>query len=844
MTITICLKANSQTNTKTTDEAMIQIILQAEQRGMSPSELQAFAKSKGYSDSQIAALMIKAKGIRGDKANENVLGSNSGDIVAPSSTVKSDSLPFTNEEKKIFGFEVFANKAISFTPNLSMATPLNYIVGPGDDLVVQIYGIAQATINLKVSNEGKVVIPNVGLSHVGGLSIEAVKSLLTQKIGVRYAGLGGSNPSSYLQVTLANVRTIKVNIVGDIRLPGTYQLPSYTTVFNALYSAGGPTLKGSFRTIQLFRAGKLVTEIDLYEFLLKGISNQNVRLDDGDVLFIPKYVNRVQILGEVRRSLYFEIKADEKVSDLIQMANGFKETAFKEHLTIQRFNGLDKSILQIESANFSKTNLYDGDIILVAKALSTFQNRIQITGAVVRPGDYEAGKAERIADVLNKAGGLKPDAFLGRAILYRSGVDLSQKSIDIDLKKVLSGDQSHNILVQREDVLVVSSHFDIKQIYSVTIDGEVNQKGSIPYSEGMTIGDVVLKAKGLKQSASGSYIEVVRRVRDNPTEFAKVLKAEINSDLTISEKEKAITLEPFDQVFVRPSIGYKDYKYVYVQGEVSYTGKFVLDKFDLKVGALLNRAGGVLPSANINGAILIRRSLFFKPKRNLEEYLVQLKELNQQNQDTTNSGYSESNAILAAQIKKQINQIEKQSATNFKNDSTNEIDIDDIENIKSSIQKSVFKKLKDVDINESEYQIVSINLDEIIKTPEGNSDLQLREGDILFIPTYDETVSISGDVAYPILVKFNQSASLKYFVDQAGGFNNTAIKKKSYVITANGSVKRTKNFLGILFYPTVSAGSHIFVPKNSKINNFSIDRVLGLTSSLITTFFIITNLIK
>jgi protein involved in polysaccharide export with SLBB domain len=446
--------------------------------------------------------------------------------------------------------------------------------------------------------------------------------------------------------------------------------------------------------------------------------------------------------------------------------------------------------------------------------------------------------------VLNKAGGLKPDAFLGRAILYRTGIDLSQKSIDIDLKKVLSGDQSHNILVQREDVLVVSSHFDIKQIYSVTIDGEVNQKGSIPYTEGMTIGDVVLKAKGLKQSASGSYIEVVRRVRDSPTELAKVFKAEINSDLSISEKEKAITLEPFDQVFVRPFIGYKDYKYVYVQGEAGYTGKFVLDKFDLKVGALLNRAGGVLPSANINGAILIRRSLFFKPKRNLEEYLKILKELNQQNRDTTNSGFSESNSILAAQIKSQIDQIEKQTSSNSKNGIDGEIDIEDIENIKSSIQKSVFKKLKDVDINDNEYQFVSINLDEIIKMPGGNSDLQLRDGDILFIPTLDETVSISGDVAYPISVKFNQSASLKYFVSQAGGFNNTALKKNSYVVAANGSVKRTRNFLGILFYPTVSPGSHVFVPKNSKKNNFSIDRVLGLTSSLITTFFIITNLIK
>lgn len=846
-------KANSQATTMPSDDQLNQIIMQAEQRGMSPAELQALAKSKGYSDAQISALMMKANGLGGKKANTNTLtnSSQAGSLAqAQNNTnqaIKKDSVALTDEEKKIFGFEVFANKAMSFAPNLTMATPRNYVVGPGDDLIVQIYGIAQATINLKVSNEGKVVIPNVGLSHVGGLTIEAVKSLLTQKIGTRYAGLGGANPSSYLQVTLANVRTIKVNIVGDVKTPGTFQLPSYTTVFNALYSAGGPTTKGSFRNIQLFRAGRLVAEVDLYDFLLKGKTDHNVRLEDGDVLLVPKYVNRVEIIGEVRRSLYFETKAKENVNDLIQMANGFKETAFKENVTIQRYTGIDKTILHIESANFSKTSLEDGDIISVAKSLSTFQNRVQLIGAVVRPGDYEASKAERIADVLKKAGGLKPDAFLGRAILYRSGADLSQQVLDVDLKKVLAGDLEHNILVQKEDVLVVASHFDMKEIYSVSIDGEVNQKGAFPYATGMTIGDLILKAKGLKQSASGSYIEVVRRVKDSPTVLAKVIKAEINSDLSIHEDEKKIALEPFDQVFVRPSIGYKDFKYIYVQGEASYTGKFVLDKFDLKVGDLLYRAGGVLPSANVKGALLIRRSLFFKPKRNVDEYLNRLKELNQRNQDSTVSGLSEANRILASQIKTQIFDIEKQNKLDSiaKAATDVEIDLGDIENIKTSIQKSVLKSLKDVNISESEYQFVSIDLEEIIKAPGGRPDLQLREGDILYIPTFDETVSISGDVLYPVSVKFDQSASLKHFVDQAGGFNNTALRKRSYVVTANGAVRRTKSFIGIRFYPRVSPGSHVFVPKNTKPkSNFSIDRVLGLTSSLVTTYLLITNLIK
>jgi protein involved in polysaccharide export with SLBB domain len=843
--------ANSQASTMPSDNQLNQIVMQAEQRGMSPAELQALAKSKGYSDAQISALMMKANGLGGNKTKAGITGNNkqAGNLDqaqnSTNQTIKKDSSALTDEEKKIFGFEVFANKTMSFAPNLSMATPKNYVVGPGDDLIAQIYGIAMATINLKVSNEGKVIIPNVGVSHVGGLTIEAVKSLLTEKIGSRYAGLGGSNPSSYLQVTLANVRTIKVNIVGDVKVPGTYQLPSYTTSFNALYSAGGPTTKGSFRAIQLFRAGRLVTEIDLYDFLLKGKTDHNVRLEDGDVLLVPKYVNRVEVVGEVRRPLYFEAKVKENVNDLIQMANGFKEAAFKDYVTIRRYTGVDRSILHIESADFTKTNLEDGDVVSVSKALTTFLNRVQLIGAVVRPGDYESGKTERIVDVLKKAGGLKPDAFLGRAILYRSGSDLSQQAVDIDLKKVLAGDIEHNILVQKEDVLVIASLFDMKEIYSVSIEGEVNQKGAFPYAAGMTIGDLILKAKGLKQSASGSYIEVVRRVKDSPTELAKVIKAEINLDLSIHENEKKIALEPFDQVFVRPSIGYKDFKYIYVQGEASYTGKFVLDKFDLKVGDLLYRAGGVLPSANVKGALLIRRSLFFRPKRNVDEYLNRLKELNQRNQDSTVSGLSEANRILASQIKTQIFEIEKQNKLDSiaKAATDVEIDLGDIENIKTSIQKSILKNLKDVNISESEYQFVSIDLDEIIKSTGGSGDLQLREGDILYIPTFDETVSISGDVLYPISVKFDQSSSLKHFVDQAGGFNNTALRKRSYVVTANGAVRRTKSFMGFRIYPRVSPGSYVFVPKNNKKSSpLNLDRILGLVSSLVTTYLLVKNL--
>jgi protein involved in polysaccharide export with SLBB domain len=310
------IQANAQ-NSNISDTQLMQIIATANQRGMSQQEVAMYAKSKGYSDADISKLMQRANSFNAPGMNTGSNNTNSnlaqrqllqiGDNDL--SNKGSDSIStLSDEEAKIFGYEVFHNKGISFTPNLNMATPKNYVVGPGDELLVQIYGIAQATINLKVSPEGKVVIPNVGLSHVGGLSIEAVKALLTQKIGTRYAGLGGANPSSFLMVTLSNIRSIKINIVGEVKTPGSYQLPSFTTSFNALYAAGGPTAKGSFRNIQVFRAGKQIAEVDLYDFLLKGNTDKNIRLEDNDVLLVPQYGKRVEMVGEVRRNLFFEVK--------------------------------------------------------------------------------------------------------------------------------------------------------------------------------------------------------------------------------------------------------------------------------------------------------------------------------------------------------------------------------------------------------------------------------------------------------------------------------------------------------------------------------------------------------
>ncbi len=859
------------------DAQLLQIIAAANQRGMSQQEVAMYAKSKGYSDADVSSLMQRANSmnaggitagtnVNGNLAQRQMVQLGGNDLMSAGS----DSISYlSNEERKIFGYEVFHNKGMSFTPNLNMATPKDYVVGPGDELVIQIYGIAQATINLKVSPEGKVVIPNVGVSHVGGLSIEAVKSLLTQKIGTRYAGVGGTNPSSFLMVTLSNIRSIKVNIVGEIKTPGTYQLPSFTTSFNALYAAGGPTIKGSFRNIQVFRGGKQIAEVDLYDFLLRGKTDKNIRLEDNDVLLVPQYGKRVEIVGEVRRNLLFEVKEKETVANLIEMANGFTTNAYRKMLTIQRINGADKSILNIDEKEQASAKLFDGDYVVVGKSPNMYTNRIQIVGAVTREGDYELKSNLRISDLIEGAGGLKVDAFRSRAILYRTEKDLQKTAVSIDLNKALEKDPTNNLVLNKEDLLVVSNIYDIKENYFVTIQGEVNQTGTFPYSKGMTVNELILQSKGFKEAASGSSIEIVRRVRDNNNEIAKIIKVDINKDLSIHNNDNNIILEPFDQVFVRASVGFRELKKVYVQGEANYTGQFVMDRSNMSVGDLIKRAGGVLPSANVNGALLIRRTIFFKKDNNADEYLNKLLELKLRYQDSTKSGFTESNKKLLVQLNKEIDGLylkkfkSEDKVTDIGNlgtlskDQNNKLDSvnrlervkteqENIEELKTALQARVFMNLRDVTINDDQYQFVSIDLEKIVNQQNANKyDVQLQEGDILYIPTFNETVGVSGDVLYPVAVKYIQGVSLKNYVNQAGGFNNTALKGRSYVVEANGAVRRTHRFFGFKFYPIVTPGSQVFVPKNNKSkSNFSIDRVLGLVSSLVTTYLLVKNLTK
>ncbi|MBC7757330.1 MAG: SLBB domain-containing protein, partial [Phormidesmis sp. FL-bin-119] len=480
-------------------------------------------------------------------------------------------------------------------------------------------------------------------------------------------------------------------------------------------------------------------------------------------------------------------------------------------------------------------------------------------------GDYELKDGMKLNDLLQQAGGLKADALLDRATLYRTLPNLEQQIIAIDLKKAISGDPQYNIPLQREDYLSISSIYDSRRLFYVKLEGEVNNTGVFPFAENMTVKDLILKAGGFKEAASATGIEIIRRNKEDLNSIATVIKLDIDKNYLFEDKSQAVKLEPFDMVFVRTQAQLRPYQYAYVNGEAQRTGQFVLDKPNVLVSELLERAGGAAQSGDLKGAVLLRRTIFYKDASARQQYLNELREIKSKVTDSTAIGSTESNQVLLHQIDKEINRVDYELNGKSKVDTSgiffsskddltleeknnNEIkkELLNIKELRNNLQVNMISSLNNVTINNNRYEFVSINLDKIQNpATRANYDIRLKDGDILFIPPYDETVRVGGEVLYPVAVKFNENSSFKDYVNGAGGFKQEALRKRSYLIESNGAVHSTKNIIGLIkVYPKVTAGSQIIIPKDTKVRVFSIDRVLGLVASLATTYLLIKTLTK
>lgn len=679
--------------------------------------------------------------------------------------------------KKVFGRDIFNNKNLTFEPQMNIATPQNYVLGPGDKLIIDIYGASQESLSLTVSPDGDITVPGCGPVHVSGLTVSSAQARIKSRLGEYYS-------SSDIKTTVGQTRSILVNVMGEVKTPGTYTLSAFATVFHAIYMAGGINELGTLRNIKVFRQGKLITVVDVYEFILNGRLAGNVRLQDNDVIQVGPYDCLVDITGRVKRPMAYEMRKDESLATLLRYSGGFASNAYKESIRLLRKSGRRKSVHMIEEFELSDFKVTDGDSVIVDSIIDRYENMVEIKGAVFRPGLFELGeKVNSVRSLVEAAAGISEEAMLSRAVLRRMKPNRTQEVIAIDLEGVLSGTLP-DMPLQNEDVLFIPTLAEHLNLRTLTITGEVIFPGTYEYADGMTLEDLVLQAGGLTDAASSVKIDVNRRLRDQHAreggmEVAKTFSFSLK-DNYVTDGEKNFVLEPYDIVQVRRSPVFRTPVQVTISGEVTFRGNYTMETKNQRLSDVVKAAGGVLPGAYIRGARLIRHMT--DDERSRMQNVIKL-------------------ARQTADAKDSI-ALEKLSL-------------------------------------ETTYS-VGIHLDEALANPGCSQDIELVDGDHLIIPQYNHTVRISGDVNSPNTVAFEDGESYKYYVEQAGGFAQRARKSHTYIVYQNGTIAKAKK-------GKIEPGCEIVVPSKGPRDPLSVQQWVSIGTSLAslgTMFATIAHLVK
>ena len=771
-----------------------------------PQDLIDKAKAAGMTDDQIQQEIAKRMGQSGagqttSRASDAVISDRviattpGEDSISPEEQRKRN-LPENDLKETVFGREIFSNKNLSFEPDLNIPTPKNYILSAGDELLINVWGDSELNLKLKVSPEGTILIPNLGPVSVSGLTIETAENRIRQELGRIMSTLSGNTDgaNTFVSVSLSQIRSIKVNIVGEVVAPGTYTLPSLATLFNALYAAGGVNEIGSLRGIKVYRNSKEVAKLDVYDYLLNGKYNTNIRLEENDMVIVSPYDQLAVVQGKVKRNRIFEMKKGETLSQLLNMAGGFTGDAYKKDVRVKRKAGSRYQIATVTEDKYPTFAMMDGDSLLVDSVIPFYENRLTVTGAVWRPGEYELnGAVHTVKGLINQAAGLKGDEFTGRAQITRLNPDFTTTVIALDIRGILNG-TSPDIELKPEDILNIPSLFDLREPYTIKVSGAVNYVDTVlPYRNNLTVEDAIMMAGGLKESAATVNVEVARRIKDtktyeNTNRTAEVFNFALNDNLGListdgKKSDTVFTLEPFDEVYVRFSPGYQEQQVVKVNGEITFAGDYVLAEKNSRLSDIIAKAGGITPDAYVKGASL-KRQLTEDEMRRLET-LLQLS-ANKQSRDSV---------ALS------------------------------LENIK-------------------DYS-VGIDLEKALANPGSAHDVVLRDGDELYIPQFQSTVKISGAVTYPNSVTYTEGMSVKSCLSQAGGYNDIA-RKYPIVIYMNGKVATTrKRFIFFKHYPKVEPGSEIVVPaKTQQDRKTSLAEILSITSSTTSMAAMITSIIN
>ena len=687
---------------------------------------------------------------------------------------------------QVFGRNIFNTRNLTFEPSVNLATPSNYRLGPGDEVIIDIWGASQNTIRQQISPEGTINISKIGPVNLSGMTVSAANDYLKAALNKIYNGLNNTtDPTSDIRLTLGNIRTIQINVMGEVVQPGTYALSSFSTVFHALYRAGGVSDIGSLRNVQLVRNGKNIATIDVYEFIMKGNTQDDIRLQEGDVVIVPAYDVLVKISGKVKRPMRFEMKKGESLSTLITYAGGFDADAYTRSLRVVRQNGEEYEVNTVKDMDYSIYKMRNGDVVTAEAILNRFTNKLEIRGAVYRPGIYQlSGKLNTIRELVNEAQGMTGDAFLNRAVLYRQREDLTSEVVPVDIRSIMDG-TSPNLALMKNDILYIPSIHDLEDRGNVTVHGEVAHPDSYPYADNMTLEDLIIQAGGLREAASTVRIDVSRRIKnprstaDNDT-IGQMYSFSLKDGFVI-DGQPGFILQPYDQVYVRRSPGYQAQQNVAIEGEILFGGNYAMTSREERLSDLVNKAGGPTSYAYLRGAKLTR--------------------------------------VANASEKKRMSDVVR------------------------LMQRQLGEAMIDsLGIRVEDTFTVGIDLEKALSNPKGNADLVLREGDVISIPKNTNTVTINGAVMVPNTVSYMQGKDVDYYLNQAGGYSDNAKKSKKFIVYMNGQVTKVKGS----GKKQIEPGCEIIVPSKAK-KKTNIGNILGYATTFSTLGMMvasIANLIK
>lgn len=687
---------------------------------------------------------------------------------------------------KVFGRDIFRTANLTFEPSMNIATPVNYRLGPGDQLQIEVWGASEANITQKVTPDGYISIPNVGPINVNGLTVQAASNRIKAKLSQIYSGMASSNVnlSTNVKVSLGQIRTIQVNIMGEVARPGTYALSSFSTVFHALYKAGGMSRMGSLRNIKVVRGGRTVATVDVYDYIINGRSHSDIRLQEGDVILASPYEALVLIKGKVKRPMYYEMKSSESIRTLIGFAGGFSNDAYRGSVTVDRNNSKERTVATVDDMNFGVFKVKDGDVVSVGEILDRYDNRIEVKGAVYRPGYYELGKdIQTVRDLIQRADGLLEYAFTNRAVLHRENDDKTLEVIALNVKAILDGTEP-DVTLQKNDVLFIPSKYDLESKGTLEIRGEVYNPNIFPFAANTKLEDLIIMAGGLTESASTVRVDVTRRIIDKKgtkkqKEIAKTYTFGVKEGFVV-EGDPGFVLEPYDQVFVRRSPGYSEKINVSVAGEVEFEGDYALNVRNERLSDVIEKAGGLTEFAYIDGARL-ERQMTPEEYKQAQELMAMVKSNNQ---------ISGNDSIVVPTVSRTYS--------------------------------------------------VGINLKEIMENPHSAIDPVLQEGDVIVVPQYMNTVSVSGSVRKPNSVVYDPKMKLKDYINEAGGYAERARKSGTFILYPNGHIKelgrnaKAKDIVG---------GSKIIVPQKGR-SQWNLGTTLSTVTTSVSMLAVIASLIN